>query len=189
MTTPSGLIGGPQRSSVPITRKQSDAELVDALSTHAGLVLRTAARVTGSLVEAQDVAQDLAEKLLRRPPADVRSWPALLKTMTVNAAIDRTRRRRDEGRAPEPVTLEGPDTALEEEQRAVALRQALDQLPEKDAQLFSLCYFADLSHAEIGRQLSMTPNAVTVALHRARQRLAAFLQATYASGTPEGDPS
>jgi RNA polymerase sigma-70 factor (ECF subfamily) len=152
-------------------RKRPDAELVEALSTHAGLVLKTAARVTGSFAEAQDIAQDLAEKLLRRPPRDVRSWPALLKTMAVNASIDRTRRRRETGEAPEPVTHEGPDMVLEQEERADALRRALDQLSRRDAQLFSMVYFADLSHADIGRQLDLKPNAVAVALHRIRQRL------------------
>jgi RNA polymerase sigma-70 factor (ECF subfamily) len=152
-------------------KKRPDAELVEALNAHAGLVLQTAARITGSLAEAQDVAQDLAEKLLRKPPRDVRSWPALLKTMAVNASIDRTRRRREVGEAAEPVSLDGPDKALEQEEQAAALRRALDELSERDAQLFSFYYFADLSHADIGRQLEMKPNAVTVALHRIRHRL------------------
>jgi RNA polymerase sigma-70 factor (ECF subfamily) len=171
MPTQDGLLGGPKRISVPILKKRPDAELVEALGAHAGLMLRTAARITGSLAEAQDVAQDLAEKLLRKPPRDVRSWPALLKTMTVNASIDRTRRRREVGEAAEPVSLEGPEKALEQEEQAAALRRALDRLSERDAQLFSFYYFADLSHADIGRQLDMKPNAVAVALHRVRSRL------------------
>ena len=161
---------------MPLMRKRPDTELVEALDVHAGLVLRTAARITGSLAEAQDVAQDLAEKLLRRPPADVRSWPALLKTMAVNASVDRMRRRREVGDAPEAVSLEGPDTALEQEERAACLRRALDQLSERDAQLFGLYYFADLSHADIGRHLAMKPNAVAVALHRIRRRLGEIIQ-------------
>ena len=175
MSTRNGLLGGPQRMTVPMMRKRPDADLVEALNAHAGLVLRTAARITGSLTEAQDVAQDLAEKLLRKPPRDVRSWPALLKTMAVNASIDRTRRRREISDSPEPISLEGPDAALEQAERAAALRQALGQLSERDAQLFSFYYFADLSHADIGKQLDMKSNAVAVALHRIRQRLSEFL--------------
>jgi RNA polymerase sigma-70 factor (ECF subfamily) len=152
-------------------KRRPDAELVEALNAHAGLVLRTAARITGSLAEAQDVAQDLAEKLLRKPPRDVRSWPALLKTMAVNASVDRTRRRREVDEAMEPVSHDGPDKAFEQEEQAAVLRRALDDLSERDAQLFSFYYFADLSHADIGRQLDMKPNAVAVALHRIRHRL------------------
>ena len=174
---------------MPIMKKRPDKELVEALSVHAGLVLRTAARVTGSMAEAQDVAQDLAEKLLRRPPANVRSWPALLKTMTVNAAIDRTRRRREISESPEPVTQEGPEAALEQEERAAALHRALTQLSERDRQLFSFYYFADLSHADIGRQLDMQTNAVTVALHRIRQRLGKILSENYAQNQMEGASS
>lgn len=189
MSTRNGVLGGPQRIRLPIMRKRPDNELVQALSAHAGLIIQTASRVTGSLAEAQDVAQDLAEKLLRRPPADVRSWPALLKTMAVNAAIDRTRRRRDAGMAPEPITHEGPDTALEQEEKAAALRQALNALSERDAQLFSFYYFADLSHADIARQLDMKTNAVTVALHRVRQRLGEILKDKYHESQEVGELS
>ncbi|MEE4174414.1 MAG: sigma-70 family RNA polymerase sigma factor [Xanthomonadales bacterium] len=164
-------------------------ELIEALQAHAGLILRTAARVTGSMADAEDIAQDLAEKLLRRPPRDVRSWPALLKTMAVNAAIDQTRRRRGTGAEAEPVTHEGPESTLVRREKARCLREALGQLSERDAQLFSLCYLADLSHADIGRQLGMKPNAVSVALHRIRQRLADLVQATSSTAASEGEPA
>lgn len=190
MSTRSGLLGSPRRKiRLPITRRKPDQDLVDALGIHAGLILRTAARITGSMADAQDIAQDLAEKLLRKPPEEVRSWPALLKTMAVHAAIDRTRRRRELGDAPEPITHEDPHAALEQLELAEHLRRALGQLSERDAQLFSLCYFADLSHADIGRELGLQANAVGVALHRVRRRLAVLLQATHAPETPEGAPS
>ena len=50
---------------------------------------------------------------------------------------------------------------------------ALAALGDRDASLFSLCYFGDLSHAEVGEQLGMNANSVGVALHRVRKRLAA----------------
>ena len=146
--------------------------------------LRIRCALTG---DAEDIAQDLAEKLLRKPPRDVRSWPALLKTMAVNAAIDRTRRRRETGLETEPATHEGPETELTRVEQAERLQQALGQLSVRDAQLFSLCYLADLSHADIGRQLDMQPNAVSVALHRVRRRLAAILDPNASSATAEGE--
>jgi RNA polymerase sigma factor (sigma-70 family) len=172
------VFGGTKRTNVPMIRRKGNDELVEALSAHAGLILSSAARVLGSMDEARDVAQDMAEKLLRKPPRDVRNWPALLKTMAVNAAIDRYRRRRESADSPEQITHDGPEFALSQVQKAEALRRALDELSERDANLFSFCYLADLSHADIGRQLGMNANAVGVALHRIRHRLGALLQPT-----------
>jgi DNA-directed RNA polymerase specialized sigma24 family protein len=85
--------------------------LVDALDAHAGLILRSAAQVLGSLDDAQDVAQDIAEKLLRAPPTAVRSWPAFLKTMSINAALDRLRRRKHRQDFEPPQSIDSPDQA------------------------------------------------------------------------------
>lgn len=153
-------------------QKEHRQEMLHALQLHAGLVIRSAARVLGSLHEAEDVAQDLAERMLRKPPTDVRSWPALLKTMAVNAAIDRLRRRRETWEAEEASTNDGPFEALDRGQRAGLLRRALAQLSERDAMLYSLYFLADLSQSDMAKHLAMTPSAVGVALHRVRQRLA-----------------
>ncbi|MFK7956865.1 MAG: RNA polymerase sigma factor [Lysobacterales bacterium] len=149
-----------------------ERELVDALRAHAGLIISSATKVLGDVAEAQDVAQDIAETLLRRRPAEVQSWPALLKKMAVNRAIDRLRRRRDPATFPvETQPPEEPDGRLLQRQRADALRAAVSSLNERDAKLFSLQCFADLDHTEIGLELGMSANAVGVALHRLRQRL------------------
>ena len=162
-----------------IWRSRSDAraEGLQALHAHAGLIITAAARVLGNIADAEDVAQDLAEKLLRSPPEDVRSWPALLKTMAVNAALDRVRQRRDWSHLEPPPAPAEPESNLEDHQRARVLRQAIAGLSPRDARLFSLCYFADLDHAQIALELDMTPNAVGVALHRLRQRLATDVRA------------
>ncbi len=155
-----------------IPSRVDEQELVDALRAHAGLMISAAARVLGDLAEAEDVAQDVAEKLLSSRPAEVRSWPALLKKMAVNRAIDRLRRRRDPAFISLDVAApEEPDASLLQGQRAAALRTAIAGLSERDAKLFSLQCFADLDQAAIGRELGMSANSVGVALHRLRQRL------------------
>ena len=106
-----------------------------------------------------------AEKLLRSPPATVRSWPAMLKTMAVNASIDRLRRRRDWSDLGPPDEPERPDQAAIDHQHATVLRQAIAALSDRDAALFGLHYFGDLSHAAIADQMDMNPNAVGVAMH------------------------
>ncbi|MEL7374352.1 MAG: hypothetical protein AAGJ36_07800, partial [Pseudomonadota bacterium] len=54
------------------TRRARRDELIAALRAHTGIVLASAIRVVGSLHEAEDIAQDIAERLLRSPPVDVR---------------------------------------------------------------------------------------------------------------------
>ena len=166
-----------RREGVMLRARPDNEEALEALQAHARLVIQSAARVLGSVSEAEDVAQDLAERLLRSPPRDVRHWPALLKTMAVNTAIDRLRRRREEPVSSEPATEQGPPDALDRALQAQVLRNALAQLSTRDAALYSLYYLADLRQADIARQLSMTPSAVGVALHRVRQRLTALVQA------------
>ncbi len=179
MPTQAGGWGGADRMAMPrFTRRrtrQRRNEAIAALDTHAGLVLQSAARILGSVADAEDVAQDVAEKLLRSPPGDIRSWPALLKTMAVNRAIDVLRRRREEDSDHEPVSHDGPEQAATRHEKAQTLRRALARLSERDALLFGLYYLGDLTQADIGRQLDMTATAVGVALHRLRQRLAATI--------------
>jgi DNA-directed RNA polymerase specialized sigma24 family protein len=77
------------------SRVDDRAELIQALDAHAGLVIASAARVLGNLADAEDVAQDIAEKLLKACPTRIRNWPAFLRTLAVNRAVDRLRGRKD----------------------------------------------------------------------------------------------
>ena len=151
-------------------------ELTEALNAHAGLMISTAIRVLGSLHDAEDVAQDIAERLLRSPPTSVRNWPAYLKTLSINRSIDRLRQRRPTIDTDDVLGPDTPESEFEASQRADALRDAIATLQSRDATLFSLYYLADLSQAEIGRQMDMTENSVGVALHRIRQRLSQQLR-------------
>lgn len=173
-------------SKLGISGKQnSRAELVDALDAHAGLIVRSAARVLGNIHDAEDTAQEIAEKLLRSPPADVRSWPAYLKTMAVNGALDRLRRRKNWTDFDPPQAIDDPETVLYNQQRAEVLRHAIARLPDRDGQLFALYYFGDLTHADIGKRMNMTANAVGVSLHRLRGRLTADVRSLL--GIVEGE--
>lgn len=156
-----------------------------ALDAHAGLIISSAARVSGNLADAEDIAQDIAEKLLRSPPTGIRSWPAYLKAMAVNSAVDQLRRRKDwedlESLGDEVDAIgvaDDPASVIYAEQRADILRRAIANLPERDSRIFALYYLGDLAHAEIASQMNMTVNAVGVALHRLRVRLAADIYAS-----------
>lgn len=171
---------------LPGVEEVSQQELVRVLGVHAGLIISTAARVLGNLSDAEDIAQDIAEKLLKSPPTGIRNWPGYLKTITVNKAVDQLRRRKDwddldslGDEADALATVDNPESAICAEQRAEILRRAIANLPERDGRIFSLYYLGDLSHAEIASQMNMSINAVGVALHRLRARLAADVYASH----------
>ena len=77
-----------------------------------------------------------------------------------------------------------PPAPAEEEPEARALRQeqqdelkaALAQLPPKERQILQMTYWLDMSAAQIGEALSMTPEAVWKNLSRARKTLLKILQ-------------
>jgi RNA polymerase sigma-70 factor (ECF subfamily) len=55
------------------------------------------------------------------------------------------------------------------------LRQALAQLPRREAEVFCLRYFDELSYQQIADALSIRVGAVATALHKARARLETLL--------------
>lgn len=147
-----------------------------ALRTHAGIVVASASRILGNIHDAEDIAQDIAERLLRSPPQAVKNWPAYLRTLSTNAAIDRLRKRRPVEATDQLIDPSTPESTLARTQQAVALRDAIAALSQKDATLFSLFYFADMGQAQIGEYFEMSENAVAVALHRIRQKLVTHIQ-------------
>jgi len=82
-----------------------------------------------------------------------------------------------------------PDTpapgALEEDAvNRVTMQTAVATLGERDRELVALRYGADLTAAQIGQLLDLSPNAVEVALHRALRRLRAELETGGATARP-----
>lgn len=68
----------------------------------------------------------------------------------------------------------------------IALDESLAALSTGDRELLALRYGADLSTREIGRLLDMRPNAVDVALSRARARLRSVLEDAAPEQTSRG---
>jgi RNA polymerase sigma factor (sigma-70 family) len=80
-----------------------------------------------------------------------------------------------------PTVGDLPDSAapgaLEDESvNRVTMQSAVATLGERDRELVALRYGADLTAAQIGELLELSPNAVEVALHRALSRLRAQLE-------------
>jgi RNA polymerase sigma-70 factor, ECF subfamily len=150
-------------------------ELVDR---HARLVYGVAFRIVGRTQDAEDVAQETfreAYELTLR--GGVTDWRGCLCRIATFRAIDLVRRRRSFAPlADQHGSLAGePHAELEARELGERLQVALGQLPRQVAAVFSLMYFENLSRQEAADALEMTPEAVSVALCKARQQLQSLL--------------
>jgi len=138
---------------------------------------RYCARMTGSVIDGEDVLQETLVKAIEAfphtgPLANVEGW---LFRIAHNAALDFLRRRaRREGVQDGDEALEtiaDPDSAIERRQAAAASLRTLMRLPV--AQRSSVILMDVLGHSleEISEVLDSTVPAVKANLHRGRQRL------------------
>jgi RNA polymerase sigma-70 factor, ECF subfamily len=154
------------------------------------LVWQTAYRLLANDADAADCYQETfisALEFVRR--GRVVNWPAFLQRLATTRAVDLLRRRARERRRSEapaewdlvPSSLSGPVERVEAAELAGRLREALAQLPERQAEVFCLRCVNELSYEEIAAELAISVNAVGVSLYRARARLSELL----AGASPE----
>jgi RNA polymerase sigma-70 factor (ECF subfamily) len=125
--------------------------------------------------DAEDVTSETFERALRYKDSYDRS-----KGEPAAWLIGIARRCLARNPPPQPMSDQVADapaaTDVEEESvRRVDLFAGLAKLAQRDRDLLALRYGGDLTAAHIGQLLDMPTNAVEVALHRARERLAAAL--------------
>jgi RNA polymerase sigma-70 factor, ECF subfamily len=148
------------------------------------LVWSTVYRLVGQHADASDCFQETfleAVRVANRQSVD--NWPALLRHLATARALDLLRvRYRTRGRIEPLADLDAvvgpaaspPEEAMAEE-LAERLREALVHLPAQQAEVFCLSCMEHWTHGEIAQRLRLTPNAVGVLLHRARQQLRKLL--------------
>jgi RNA polymerase sigma-70 factor (ECF subfamily) len=78
------------------------------------------------------------------------------------------------------------DQLLEREQVRAAVRECISQLPDNYKTVLVLRDIEELSTQEVAESLSMTPTAVKVRLHRARQALSTLLRRQFANQAMAG---
>jgi RNA polymerase sigma-70 factor (ECF subfamily) len=159
-------------------------------------VWRTVRRLVGNDADAEDVFQDTfvaAVELARREP--VRQVRALLLRLAHARAIDKLRvRYRRSSReeladddddddhvsvfdlAPSRDPL--PDERAEASELSQRLREALAQLPEKQAEVFCLFCLEGWTYQEIRDHTGASIDLVGVTVHRARAKLRKLLATT-----------
>jgi RNA polymerase sigma-70 factor (ECF subfamily) len=146
---------------------------------HGPLVFGTAWRILGHVADTEDVVQEVflqAYKLRAVQP--IRHWAAWLRRLAACRALDRLRQRKAvvslDGLGL-TCSADGPEATAIGRELAERLREAVSQLPEREATVFCLRYFDDLSYQRIAETLDITPGAVATALHKARVKLEVLL--------------
>jgi RNA polymerase sigma-70 factor (ECF subfamily) len=151
----------------------------DPLADPQPLIRRVYAYVAyriGDGADAEDVTSETFERALRYRSSfdpkrgDAAAWlVGIARRCIADAAL--------RGDLP---TDELPETPVEGHEepslRRLELQAALVQLEERDRELLSLRYGADLTAKQIGELLDLKTNAVEVALHRALARLRTLME-------------
>jgi RNA polymerase sigma factor (sigma-70 family) len=159
----------------------------DPLANPEALIRRVYAYVAyrlGDGPEAEDVTSEVFERALRYRASYDRSkgqpigWLLGIARRCTSAALAA---RAAEQSAPELGHETDGRSAEEESIRRLTLAAAVAQLGERDQELISLRYGADLTAGQIARILELERNAVEVALHRALGRLRSILESEEAS--------
>jgi RNA polymerase sigma-70 factor (ECF subfamily) len=148
------------------------AELV---GRHQKTVLSIAFRHIGDRGEAEDIAQEVFLKLWRtakryRPEAPLAAY---LRTLAVNACLDRRRKDRltlvphlDQERG-----AQDPHADAERSERRAALGAAVARLPAPQRMAVVLFHFEGLTVNETARLLDLSPKAAESLLSRGREAL------------------
>ena len=149
---------------------------------HVDRVFRTVRGMLRSDADAEDVTQDAMLTVLSslhtyRPRPDVR-FAAWVMAIAANTARRRFRRRRPEltetGDLPDiPAFGFDPAEALDRDRQRRALLVALAELPDREREVITLRYGADLNASEIGAAVGAGSAAIRKMLERTRVRLGA----------------
>ena len=159
---------------------QAAAELEEVFRAHQACVLKAAYRVTGSMADAEDVAQSVFLRLARGTVdhSRISNLQSYLHRSAVNAALDLIRSRGHREVVPVEVADElhsnpslSPERAHSSMEIKNWLRGELAKLSPRTAEMFILRYIEGLDNPEIARMMNTSQAVVAVTLHRTRARL------------------
>lgn len=145
-------------------------------------LLRTAFLLTGDRGAAEDLLQDVLERLYVAWPR-VQDPDAYARRSLVHGSTNRWRRRE---RRPEARLSPSHDVAVPDVSSASAERdrlvRALAQLPARQRTVVVLRWYADLSEAQTAEAMGCSTGTVKSQCHRALQRLRVLLEELPAAG-------
>jgi RNA polymerase sigma-70 factor (ECF subfamily) len=164
----------------------------DLLDRHFADVWRFALRRVGSEQDADDIAAETFGVAWRRrgqlpDGSDTRLWLfGVARNLVANHRRAETRRRRLYLR----LASNRVDDVVAPSEPPAGLREAFAALSDTEREVVIMRHWDGLAVGEIATLLGCTPNAVSLRLHKARQRLAELLaeKDPTAAGNVTGDP-
>ena len=159
---------------------QVASELEELYRAHHSRVLKAAYRVTGSMADAEDVAQSVFLRLARKDldRSRITNLESYLHRSAVNAALDLLRSRVNREVVPVEAADELESNSSLSPERVHSslelrnwLRQELAKLNTRAAEMFTLRYIEGRDNPEIAEMLQTSQAVVAVTLHRTRARL------------------
>ena len=160
----------------PVESRQRLSEL---FAMHHRRVLMAAYRITGSMADAEDVAQSVFLRLAGGDEFAVSNPASYLYRAAINGALDQLRRKT--AAASEPldsasgVASQGrgsrPEAEAASNELVQWLRTALGELSPRAAEMFTLRYVEDLDNREVAALMHTSQAVVAVTLHQVRSKL------------------
>lgn len=143
---------------------------------HGPAAYETAWRILGNSADVEDALQEAlleAFRMHQRRQVVVR-WSGLLRRIVAYRSLDILRKRK----GGEPLTAEPHDNGKGEPSSLAIRREQIERLrrqvallPPREATVFTLRYFGEMSNLEIAAELDITAGAVAVALHKSREKI------------------
>lgn len=163
----------------PVPGSSTASSIEQLFWLHHERVLRAAYRITGSMADAEDVAQNLFLRLASGPDKQIDNPGSYLHRAAINGALDLLRSRRDKREVELDHASERfsdrvhdrPEQRLSDAELRRELRHALTVLSPRTAEMFVLRYLEDYDNREIARMLGTSHAVVAVMLHHARTKL------------------
>ena len=153
--------------------------LSDLFGMHHRRVLLAAYRITGSMADAEDVAQSVFLRLASADQLAVTNAGSYLYRAAINGALDllrgRSRASSESLDAAAHVAAEGrgsrPEAEAARSELVQWLRRALGELSPRAAEMFTMRYVEELDNREIAALMHTSQAVVAVTLHNARAKL------------------
>jgi RNA polymerase sigma factor (sigma-70 family) len=139
---------------------------------------RFALKITGNSFEAEDVVQEVMEKVWRSPEDQiekVQNWEAWCMMLTRNRSIDKKRSAQNkrteniEGVLHLSSNAMNPAQNTESNDSIQYIRNIMQDLPEKQRLVMHLRDIEDMSYEEIAETLEISLEQVKTNLHRSRK--------------------
>jgi RNA polymerase sigma-70 factor (ECF subfamily) len=159
-----------------VSGKTFSLEFEQIFQEHHDLVYRTAYGITGYVEDAEDVAQTIFLRILRRevPVASMANPAGYLYRAAVNLSLTIVKSRTRVGDVGALSVLPSAATNNVEEQHR-ALYETIATLPPRMAEILILRYQHNFSDAQISKLLGTSRGVIAVTPYRARARLKKLL--------------